>query len=59
MMEDRREHDTAGRDCWCGPQFYRVCDDCDAGCWKCERGLILVTPEEAEAIEAPMVIVHN
>ena len=23
------EHDTDFLDCWCGPSYYLVCDDCD------------------------------
>lgn len=54
-----REHDTDGRSCWCNPTLYRVCMDCEDGCWKCSGGQNEVTPEEAEATDDPLLIVHN
>jgi hypothetical protein len=54
-----REHDTDGRDCWCGPTFYLVCDECDDGCWKCDDGKIKLTPEQAAASDEPLLIVHQ
>ena len=54
-----REHVTHGLDCWCNPLWKLPCDECENGCWKCDRGLIPLTREEAEAAEDPLVIVHN
>jgi hypothetical protein len=56
---DRREHDTDGRSCWCGPTFYRVCDDCEDGCWKCNGGKHELTAEEAAATDDVLLIVHR
>lgn len=56
---DAREHDTDGVDCWCSPTYFRPCDECDAGCWKCTEGRIALTRDEAAADEDPIVIVHN
>lgn len=69
-----REHITDDRDCWCGPDIYRLCPECgeppdggEAGCWFCLgqqvkplKGLVLVTDRyEIENNEAPLVIVHQ
>lgn len=56
-----RAHDTSesGINCWCGPTFFRPCDECDAGCWKCDGGRIALTKAEAQAAEVPIVIVHD
>ncbi len=55
-----REHETDGLDCWCAPTYQLPCDDCDDGCWKCgSKGYTLLTREEAELAEDPLVIVHN
>jgi hypothetical protein len=59
VMFDAREHDTDGIDCWCAPRYQTFCDECDGGCWKCERGTIHLTHEEAERTDVPIVIVHN
>lgn len=56
-----RAHDTETLDCWCGPSIARVCDECAGsdGCWKCERGLIHITRNEAEMIDEPLIIGHR
>lgn len=54
-----REHDTDGRDCWCRPAFYRVCDECTDGCWKCDGGKHELTAEEAAATDDVLLIVHR
>lgn len=54
-----REHVTNGLDCWCDPAYMLPCGECEAGCWKCVNGSTLITHEEAETTEAPIVIVHN
>lgn len=54
-----REHDTDGRDCWCHPTFYRVCDECEDGCWKCDDGKCELTAEEAAATDDVLLIVHR
>lgn len=46
-------------DCWCDPKYYKPCDECDTGCWKCEDGRIRLTREQAEAEGGGLVIVHN
>jgi uncharacterized cupin superfamily protein len=53
------EHDTDARDCWCHPTFYRVCDDCEAGCWKCANGKHILTAEEAEFCADIVLVVHR
>lgn len=58
-MSADSEHVTDGNDCWCGPTFQRPCDECDSGCWKCDGGVIRLTREEADASDAPIVVVHN
>lgn len=54
-----REHDTDGRDCWCKPTFYRVCDECEDGCWKCNGGKHELTAEEAALTDDALLIVHR
>lgn len=54
-----REHDTDGRDCWCHPTIYRVCFDCEDGCWKCDHGKNEITAEEAAETDEPLLIVHH
>lgn len=54
-----REHNTDGVDCWCKPTIYRVCFDCEDGCWKCDNGKNRITAEEAAAVDEPLLIVHN
>lgn len=56
---DHREHDTDGHDCWCAPQWFVPCDDCDDGCWKCVGGLIELSRHEADAEDRPLLIVHR
>ena len=46
-------------DCWCDPKFYKPCDECDTGCWKCKDGRILLTREQASAEDGGLVIVHS
>lgn len=57
------EHDTDGLDCFCQPEYFRVCDEDHPDtepCWKCgPRGMIPLTRAEAEAIDEPIVIVHR
>jgi hypothetical protein len=59
LWMDKREHDTDGVRCWCNPAISLPCDECEDGCWKCDKGLIRLTPEEAEAQDEPLLIVHN
>ena len=59
-----REHvtDTDSGLCWCDPEFFLPCDECEdgAGCWKCQKGLIRITREEAQRPDTPpCVIVHR
>ena len=54
-----REHDTDGIDCWCKPTIYRVCFDCDAGCWKCDGGKNEISAAEAAFSDEPLLIVHR
>jgi len=54
-----REHVLTGYDCWCAPRFERPCDECDTGCWKCDRGVIRMTRDEAAVCEFRVVIIHN
>lgn len=54
-----REHDTDGRDCWCNSTIYRVCFDCDNGCWKCDGGKMEVSAAEAASTDEPLLIVHR
>ena len=60
-MTHETAHDTDSLGCWCAPRFYLPCDECERGqgCWKCERGLIELTREQADASDVPLVIVHN
>lgn len=60
MLPVQRAHDTESLNCWCGPTFLLPCDECDGGgCWKCLRGTIQLTREEAEGATVPLVIVHR
>lgn len=34
LLSPDREHDTDALACWCGPTYYRVCDECEDGCWR-------------------------
>lgn len=52
-------HDTESIDCWCSPRYLKPCDECETGCWKCERGVIPLTREEAEACDDPIIVVHE
>jgi hypothetical protein len=57
-----REHDTDSRDCWCKPDLFTICPECDGsdeGCWYCGKpynGLVLTDdPDENETL----IIAHN
>jgi hypothetical protein len=52
-------HDIESLECWCMPSFLLPCDECDDGCWKCDRGRIILTREQAEACDVAIVIIHN
>lgn len=54
-----REHDTDAVNCWCKPRFYRVCMDCEDGCWKCSDGKNEITAEEAAFANEALLVVHN
>lgn len=65
-----REHITTGLGCWCLPDIYRLCQQCDGsddGCWHClsqpdkpRKGLILVTfPYIHDMNDEPFVILHS
>jgi hypothetical protein len=58
-VADVLEHVTTGLDCWCEPHFQLPCDECGDGCWKCTDGAHLLSREEAEHADRPIVIVHN
>lgn len=54
------EHLTNSLNCWCRPQFFVPCDDCDgAGCWKCGRGLVEINYATAADPRVTCVIVHR
>jgi hypothetical protein len=55
----KQPHVTEGLDYWCEPRHCLPCDECDDGCWKCERGLIELSRFEAEEQDGGLVIVHN
>jgi hypothetical protein len=75
LYMDDKDHSTDALTCWCQPKFYRSCDECTDdepwmmdrqeqgdqrnGCWKCEDGLIELTQREANAVDEPLVILHN
>jgi hypothetical protein len=59
LYSPHREHDTDGTDCWCHPTFYRICDDCEEGCWKCDNGKNEISAEEAASADEPLLIVHR
>ena len=53
-------HDCDGCRCWCAPRIQALCSSCDGeGCWNCEDGWRAVEAAEAEAIDAPCIIIHN
>lgn len=52
-------HDTTGLDCWCSPTYSLPCDECDTGCWKCERGAIALTRAEAEHAPRTVQVIHH
>jgi hypothetical protein len=60
-IEDR-EHITDGSPCWCDPEYYRLCTQCDMNgpeCWMCgDRGLILVGRDEFDR-GGPLVVIHH
>lgn len=54
-----RGHVTDGPGCWCGPDLYRVCTQCDgddAGCWACDEGLARV---DAARPGDRLLVVHH
>src|SRR6185437_7212067 len=54
------EHVTNGKACWCGPDTYRLCTQCDgdSACWACEGdGVILI--EGVPLPGDPLLIVHH
>lgn len=57
-MNEHREHDEDGRNCWCGPEVVKDCSQChedkNPGCWKCGgRGLV-----PADDSDAAVMIIH-
>lgn len=59
LSDPHREHDTDTLDCWCKPDLYRVCVECDGGCWQCEGGKHELTREAAEWCNDPILVVHR
>jgi hypothetical protein len=45
--------------CWCQPRFYLPCDECENGCYRCDKGLIELTGDQIDAADAALVVVHN
>lgn len=57
---DRREHDVDGLTCWCGAlRIKAVCDECEAGCWRCEDGFRDVSAHEAGLTDGPLIVMHR
>lgn len=52
------DHDIDSADCWCRPEFFKACDECSKGCWKCDRGMIWITREEVDDPDLTCVIIH-
>lgn len=62
------EHDTDSLDCWCKPELFLACDECQppvrdvvlGDCWKCNgKRMIPCTRYQAEESPIPVIIVHN
>lgn len=56
-----REHNTRDLSCWCDPDLFQVCPECEEcdepplTCWRCQgRGLVKVFDRER-----PIIVVHN
>lgn len=57
-IAEAARHVTRGRSCPCGPTFEAPCDDCndaddnadDAGCWKCEKGWVVVAVDHPDTV---------
>ena len=69
----QRVHDLNSLDCWCKPQFFVACDECeglaDSSCWKCSpitfpdgstvHGLIEVDRDTAALDDVDCIISHR
>lgn len=62
MGVETRTHVTESEACWCHPQVFHACDECDgdgAPCWKCGgRGLTPCPEADPFACDETHVIVH-
>lgn len=56
-VDDLIEHEVDRR-CPCGPRLFVMCDECDAGCWRCKEGWLEVTHEPVPP-SIPSAVVHN
>ena len=63
------EHDTDSLDCWCKPELFLACDECQppvhdvvlGDCWKCNgKRMIPCTRYQAEEESpVPVLIIHR
>lgn len=53
------EGHISSEDCWCGPEIFHFCDECEAGesCWKC-RGERVVEYDSSSP-EAPVAMHYD
>ena len=61
MSGQKREHDTDGLTCWCGPRVEIPCPECYAQmdrttCWRCDNtGWV----ETGDPLADGAVVIHN
>ena len=55
-------HDPDSLDCWCKPEYFVPCDECEEeklDCWRCGgRHMVQVDRAFADAADEPIIIVH-
>lgn len=66
-MHSARAHVTDGdQRCWCGPESFTPCGECEGrpefarhGCWRCGGSGLVPFDALVHGLDAPVVVVHR